>query len=79
MITKIQKWGNSQGVRIPKSLLQLVDFFEGEEVEIKADEGKIIIEHSTRHKTLKERFKDYDGNYECSELDTGSPTGREVL
>ncbi len=50
MHTKIQKWGNSQGVRIPKSVLSTADFTEGEEVEIVAVEGKIIIEHVKRHK-----------------------------
>jgi antitoxin MazE len=76
---KIQKWGNSQGVRIPKSILSSADFAEGEEVEIIAIEGKIVIEHSKRHKTLKERFKEYKGEYECSEWSTGSPKGQEVL
>ncbi len=79
MLAKIQKWGNSQGIRIPKSILSLVDFDENEEVEILALDGKIVIEHSKRHKTLKERLKNYDGNYQCSEWDTGSPAGREVL
>ena len=79
MLAKIQKWGNSQGIRIPKSILSLVDFNENEEVEILVLDGKIVIEHSKRHKTLKERLKNYDGNYQCSEWDTGSPAGREVL
>ncbi len=79
MLAKIQKWGNSQGIRIPKSILALVDFAENEEVEIIALDGKIVIEHSKRHKTLKERLENYDGEYQCSEWDTGSPVGREVL
>ncbi len=79
MHAKIQKWGNSQGVRIPKSILSSADFTEGEEVEIIAIEGKIVIEHSKRHKTLKERFKEYNGEYKCSEWNTGSPKGQEVL
>ncbi len=62
MLAKIQNWGNSQGIRIPKSILSLVDFDENEEVEILALDGKIVIEHSKRHKTLKERLKNYDGD-----------------
>ena len=79
MLAKIQKWGNSQGIRIPKSILSSAKFNENEDVEIIALDGKIIIEHVQRHRTLKERFEDYDGDYECSEWDTGSPTGQEVL
>ena len=79
MLAKIQKWGNSQGIRIPKSILASADFNENEDVEIIVVDGKIVIEHVKKHKTLKERFENYDGNYQCSELDTGSPVGQEVL
>jgi len=79
MLAKIQKWGNSQGVRIPKSILSSADFSEDEEVEIIAIDGRIVIEHSKRHKPLKERLKNYNGDYQCSEWDTGSPIGQEVL
>ncbi len=79
MLAKIQKWGNSQGVRIPKSILNSAHFSDGEEVEIIAVDGRIVIEHTKRHKSLKERLKGYDGDYQCSEWDTGSPEGQEVL
>jgi len=79
MIAKIQKWGNSQGIRIPKSILTSADFNENEEVEIVAIDGKIVIEHVKKHKTLKERLENYDGDYQCSELDAGSPVGQEVF
>jgi len=31
------------------------------------------------HIPLKERLKDYQGNYQAEEWDTGEPIGREVL
>lgn len=71
MIVKIKKWGNSQGIRIPKSILEVAHFSINEELEITALEGKIILEQVHRHKTLKERLKNYDGNFQCSEWDTG--------
>ncbi len=79
MLAKIQRWGNSQGIRIPKALLSSAAFSENDEVEILAFDNRIVIEHAQRHKSLKERFKNYNGDYECSEWDTGSPVGREVL
>lgn len=79
MLARIQKWGNSQGIRIPKSILSSAAFAEDEEVEIIALDDRIIIEHAKRHKSLKERLKDYNGDYQCSEWDTGSSVGREVL
>jgi len=38
MLAKVQKWGNSQGVRIPKSILENANISTDEELEIK---GKI--------------------------------------
>ena len=32
-----------------------------------------------RHIPLKERLKDYDGDYKTEECDTGEPVGREVF
>lgn len=34
MSTTIQKWGNSQGIRIPKSILDILHWKEDEEVEL---------------------------------------------
>ena len=43
MNTTIQKWGNSQGVRIPKSILEAVSFKTNDRVDITAEDNKIII------------------------------------
>ena len=43
MLAKVQKWGNSQGVRIPKILLEESHFSVGDQVDIVAQEGKIIM------------------------------------
>ncbi|GBU29434.1 hypothetical protein R84B8_02999 [Treponema sp. R8-4-B8] len=32
-----------------------------------------------KHITLKERLKNYSGNYKAEEWDTGEPVGRELL
>jgi antitoxin MazE len=39
----ITKWGNSQGVRIPKKFLEEVGLKVGEKVDIKIEDGKIVI------------------------------------
>lgn len=80
--TTIQKWGNSQAVRIPKILLESVSLKENEEVEIMANEDSIIIKRPARKrragKSLEERFENYTGDYQCSEYDWGKPAGKEV-
>lgn len=80
MFASIQKWGNSQGIRIPKDLLETVSMKENDRVEIKAENDCIIIKPvAKRHLTIEERFREYEGEYICGEADTGKPRGNEVL
>ena len=80
MITSIQKWGNSNAIRIPKSILDAVRFFENDKVEIIADESEIIIKKASRkYSNLDDLFADYDGDYKCTEADTGAAIGKEVF
>jgi len=39
MLTKIQKWGNSQGIRFPKTLLDELQIHVGDEVNISVEAG----------------------------------------
>jgi len=80
MLTKLQKWGNSQGIRIPKQLLLLASFKEGEEVEIIAEYGKIIIRHKekpVKKYKIEELFADYQIGNNLKEEDWGTPSGKE--
>ncbi len=43
MASKLQKWGNSIGVRIPKSIMEKTNLDVNSEVEIEHKNGKIII------------------------------------
>jgi len=79
MYTTIQKWGNSQAVRLPKALLEMANLNENDKVEIKVHEGNLIISPVKRHRTLKERMAGYKGDYQCYEWDTGKPEGEEVF
>ena len=79
MTTTIQKWGNSQGVRLPKTLLDTVNWAEDEQIIIVADNGKIIMEKAKgRRKNIKELFENYDKEYEPVEIDWGNPEGEEI-
>ena len=79
MTTTIQKWGNSQGVRIPKILLDTVKWADNEQIMIVVDNGKLIIEKAkNKRKNIKELFADYKGNYEPIEVDWGEPKGVEI-
>ena len=81
MRSTIQKWGNSQAIRLTKAILDIAHLTENEQVQIFAEQDKIIIKKAAerRHKTLEERLKGFEGEYVFEEWDTGAPVGREVL
>ena len=80
MTVNIQKWGNSQGIRIPKHMLEQLTWSDNETVDISIADGKIVIERIRRpeRKNIKELFDGFKGKYEPSEFDWGNPSGREV-
>ena len=82
MTTTIQKWGNSQGVRLPKAILEKLLLQENDQVDIVTDNDSIIITKATRKrratKSLEDRFENYSGDYKCAEFDWGEPVGKEV-
>jgi len=81
MQTTITKWGNSQGIRIPKFLLASVDLTENDTVEVVAENDRIVIKKCAQkraRKTLEERIAEYDGEYVWEEWDTGPSVGNEI-
>ena len=81
LITKIQKWGNSQGLRFPKTVLEEARINVGDEVKISVEDGKIVVEsvHQSHGKyTIAELVSNIPENYETEELDWGTPAGKEV-
>ena len=81
MLSKVQKWGNSQGIRIPKNLLENSLIKIGEEVEITVKDGKIIVEptHKIRGKyDIKDLVCKMPKDYEVEEINWGVPSGQEV-
>jgi len=81
MQTKMIKWGNSQGILLPKCILDSVDIKDTDTVEVVTENNNIIIkklENKKKHKTLQERFKNFDGIYEFEQVDWGTPEGKEI-
>lgn len=80
MTTTIQKWGNSQGVRIPKILLDTVKWAEDEQIVILVQDNKLVIEKAKekKRKNIKELFADFKGEYDPIEVDWGNPEGEEI-
>ena len=80
-ISTIQKWGNSHGIRIPKHLLNSLQWQQGEKITMSVEGKKLLIEQApiSRHKNIKELFKDFNPqNYTAHAIDWGKPSGDEV-
>ncbi len=80
MTTTIQKWGNSQGIRIPKVILDTVNWEENEQIIISIENDMLVMKkaESKKRKNIKELFKNYKGDYEPIDVDWGNPEGREI-
>jgi len=81
MFAKIQKWGNSQGIRLAKNLLADAQLGVGDEVDISVKEGIMIVTPANRirgrHK-LKDLVARIPENYQSEELDWREPVGKEA-
>ena len=81
MVTKIQKWGNSQGIRLAKRVLEDASISVGDDVDVTTRDGVIILAPVKRvrgKQSLRELVSRIPKNYEAAELDWGEPVGREV-
>ena len=86
MQTKVVKWGNSHGIRLPKAFLKSIDIVENDHVDVTLDKEKIIIKKikTKKRKKLEQRlFEFYGENFENvvepqKEYDWGKPIGKEA-
>ncbi|MGI8424370.1 MAG: AbrB/MazE/SpoVT family DNA-binding domain-containing protein [Chloroflexota bacterium] len=81
MITRIQKWGNSQGVRLSKTLLSDARIDIGDSVDVAVHKGALLVTPVRRVRgghDLRDLVRRIPKGYKRAELDWGAPAGREV-
>ncbi len=81
MITKVQKWGNSQGLRLSKELLCDADIEVGDAVSVTVHDGALVVTPVRRVRggvDLGQLVREIPADYKPGELDWGPPVGREV-
>jgi len=81
MVTKIQKWGNSQGLRISRQLLNDAHIAVGDEVDIAVRDGLIVITPARQvrgKRSLRALVEAIPDDYRTQEMDWGKPVGKEV-
>ena len=79
METTIQKWGNSQGVRIALPFLKQANIALGDAVSVTVQDDSIVLRKLTGKKfNLAEMVKEMPSEYSSSEVVWGKPIGKEV-
>lgn len=88
----LTKWGNSQGLIIPKPICEALGVSVGDKLDLEAGDGNLSIrpQHKkyerTKRYTIDELFEGYDGPYkppsdwptQGNEIDWGAPVGKEM-
>ena len=76
MKTKVVKWGNSLGLRIPKSFAEEVNVIEGSTVDLSLEDGRLVIRPTDQPKyPLDELLAGITESNLHSEVEIGSPSG----
>lgn len=76
MQTKVAKWGNSLGVRLPQWVAEQAEISDGAIVEISLKDETIIIKK--KKLSLNEMLNDITAENLHKEINMGSAVGREV-
>jgi len=79
MRAQVKKWGNSASVRIPSSVMEAASLSIDQEVDVREDDGRIIIEpvvsQVLRLETLLAAMTPESFH---EEVDFGAPVGDEI-
>ena len=83
---KVVKWGNSQGVRIPRNVIDAAGLRVGDDVSLRVDGHTIVIAvmspqlryRRAGHRSIEEIFAGYDGEPQGEEWLVGR-VGAEVF
>ena len=85
MTATLQKWGNSQGVRIPKQIIKDLNLSENDLLTIERIDNTIVFKKVNSHKSLKDRLEEFYNKpiskikkVDVKEIDAGKPVGEEI-
>jgi antitoxin MazE len=79
MLTKVQKWGNSLALRIPKAFAAAARLENDTLVEMSFVDGQIVVKPVVQPAwTLEQLLAGIHSDNIHHEIDTGKPAGRET-
>ena len=81
MITKVQKWGTSQGIRLSRELLAQANIAVGDTVDVVMRDSVLVVLPVRRVRgrmDMEQLIREIPAGYKPGELDWGPRAGREV-
>lgn len=79
MEIKLQKWGNSFGIRLPKNILNSMNIKENDILTLEKEDNKILITKSNKQKvSLRELFEKYNGEDLTKDFSWDESVGNEI-
>ena len=79
MMTKVQKWGNSLAVRIPRSVAEDTQLSSGKTVNLVVHDGQIVIAPTRQRQfRLKDLLRGVTPRNRHAEIATGNAVGQEA-
>ena len=79
MQTRVQKWGNSLGLRIPRGLAEQLGLGAGSEVSLSARDGDLLVRPALPARlNLEDLLAEVTTANLHSSLDTGDAVGQEI-
>ena len=78
MLTKLQKWGNSLGLRVPRSFAAEAEIEEGTIVDLSVENGRLLVRPlRVRKYSLNALLRKVNRRNLHDEVSTGKAVGRE--
>ena len=78
MKIRIQKWGNSDGIRIPSGILKSLNIKTNDILNIEQEDDELIISIPKKKISLEDRFKKYHGKNLAKEFSWDDNVGKEI-
>jgi antitoxin MazE len=78
MKVRIQRWGNSLGLRIPRTFAKEIGLEPDNEVDLSLVDGKIVVTPMTTAHTLEALLANVTEDNLHGEISAGAPVGGEV-
>ena len=74
---KITKWGNSQGIRLPIAVMELLSLKTGDELQMTVESNSITLTpNKKRRMSIAERFANYEGPTQQEEIWSDEVVGK---